>query len=217
MTASSTIYTFVAANANDDKVTTYWEGGAGTYPNTLTVALGANASVNSIVLKLNPDSAWATRTQTIEVLGREQNATAFTSLSAATVHTFNPASANTVTIPVTATVAEVQLKVTTNSGSSGGQIAEFQVFGVAAPNPDLTITGLSWSPQVPVETDTVTVSATGQQRRYGHRGRNQDQLLPGNDPRRHRQRRHPGRRRHQHRLGQPRRPRGRDLRVERDG
>jgi hypothetical protein len=161
ITASGSIFTFVPTNANDNSVTTYWEANAGAYPNTLTVSLGANASVSSIVLKLNPDAVWSTRTQTIEVLGREQSATSFTSLSPATVYTFNPASgANTVSIAVSATVADVQLRITTNSGSSGGQVAEFQVIGAPAPNPDLTITGSSWTPTSPVETDSITASAT---------------------------------------------------------
>ncbi|WP_406319066.1 discoidin domain-containing protein [Streptosporangium sp. NBC_01639] len=160
ITASGTVHTFVAANANDNNVTTYWEGNGGGYPNTLTVQLGANASVSSVVLKLNPDSAWATRTQTIQVLGREQSSSSFTNLSSAAVYTFNPASGNTVTIPVAGTAADVQLKITTNSGAPAGQVAEFQVIGTAAPNPDLTITGMSSSPTAPVETDSVTLSAT---------------------------------------------------------
>jgi hypothetical protein len=158
--ASSTTQNFVAANANDNSVTTYWEGAGGSYPNTLTVSLGANAEVTSLVLKLNPDSAWGTRTQTIQVLGRDQSATAFTSLKASADYTFNPATGNTVTIPVTATVADVRLQFTANTGAGGGQIAEFQVIGTPAPNPDLTVTGMSVSPSAPVESDAVTLSAT---------------------------------------------------------
>jgi hypothetical protein len=160
ITASSTIFTFVAANANDNDVTTYWEANAGTFPNTLTVALGSNAVVSSVVLKLNPDPVWATRTQTIEVLGRGQNGGAFGTIAPSTVYTFNPATGNTVTIPVTATAADVQLRITTNSGSSGGQVAEFQVVGVPAPNPDLTVTGVTATPASPVESDPVTLAAT---------------------------------------------------------
>jgi hypothetical protein len=158
--ASSSIFTFIPVNANDGSVTTYWEGNTNSYPNTLTVSLGANANITSIVLKLNPDSAWGTRTQTIQVLGREQSSATFASLVTAAVYSFNPASGNTVTIPVTATVSDVQLKITTNSGSSAGQVAEFQVFGTAAPNPDLTITGSSWSPSSPIETDAITLTAS---------------------------------------------------------
>ncbi|MGW0590522.1 discoidin domain-containing protein [Streptosporangium sp. NPDC002607] len=160
ITASSSVFTFVAANANDNNTATYWEGNGGSYPNTLTVSLGANATLNSVVLKLNPDNVWATRTQNIQVLGREQSSTSFTSLAAAANYTFNPASGNTVTIPVGGSYADVQLKITSNTGAPAGQVAEFQVIGTPAPNPDLTITGLTASPASPIETDAITLSAT---------------------------------------------------------
>ncbi|KDN18551.1 discoidin domain-containing protein [Amycolatopsis rifamycinica] len=160
ITASSTEWTYVAANANDDSPATYWEGGGGTYPNLLTVALGANADLNQVVVKLNPDPAWGPRTQTIAVEGREQSSSAFTTLAAAQSYSFTPATGNTVTIPLGGRAADVRLRVTANSGAGGGQVAEFQVFGVPAPNPDLTISGVSWTPQNPVETDAITASAT---------------------------------------------------------
>ncbi|MEV5716586.1 CARDB domain-containing protein [Amycolatopsis mediterranei] len=160
ITASSTEWTYVAGNANDDSLATYWEGGGGTYPNLLTVALGANADLNQVVVKLNPDPAWGPRTQTIAVEGREQSATAFTALAAAQTYSFSPATGNSVAIPLGGRAADVRLRVTANSGAGGGQAAEFQVFGVPAPNPDLTVSSLSWSPQNPVETDAITTSAT---------------------------------------------------------
>ena len=158
VTGSANTQAFIPADANDNDLTTYFEGS--TYPSTLTVALGANADVSSVVVKLNPDASWGARTQTIEVLGREQSATAFTSIAAAKLYSFDPASGNTVTIPVSARVADVKLSITTNSGAPGGQVAEFQVIGTQAPNPDLTVTSSSWSPTAPVETDPITVSAT---------------------------------------------------------
>ncbi|MER6831064.1 discoidin domain-containing protein [Streptosporangium sp. NPDC000563] len=160
ITASSSVFTFVAANANDNDTATYWEGNGGSYPNTLTVSLGANATLSSVVVKLNPDSVWATRTQNIQVLGRGQGSTTFTTLAAAANHTFDPASGNTVTIPVSGAYADVQLRFTSNTGAPAGQVAEFQVIGTPAPNPDLTITGVTASPTSPVETDSVTLSAT---------------------------------------------------------
>ncbi|HCT78745.1 MAG TPA: Secreted glycosyl hydrolase, partial [Micromonosporaceae bacterium] len=158
--ASGHVHTFVATNANDDSVTTYWEANSGAFPNTLTVQLGSNAVVNSIVLKLNPDASWGPRTQNIQVLGREQSAGSFSNLSAAAGRDFNPASGNTVTIPVTGTVADVRLVINSNTGAPGGQVAEFQVIGTPAPNPDLTVTGMSFTPASPVETDAITLSAT---------------------------------------------------------
>ncbi|MGW5781326.1 discoidin domain-containing protein [Streptomyces sp. NPDC003863] len=160
ISASSTVHTFVAANANDNSTATYWEGAGGSYPNTLAVELGADADLDRLVLKLNPDTAWGARSQTIEVLGRAQDATGFTSLVAAKSYAFDPGSGNQVTIPLAARVADVQLRITANTGAPAGQIAEFQVVGVPAPNPDLRVTGLSASPASPVESDPVAVSAT---------------------------------------------------------
>ncbi|GII44589.1 hypothetical protein Psi02_10130 [Planotetraspora silvatica] len=160
ITASGSVFTFVPANANDNSTATYWEGAGGSYPNTLTVQLGSNADVNQVVVKLNPDSSWGPRTQTIQVLGREQSATTFTTLTQPIVAQFAPASGNTVSFPVSGRVADVQLKFTSNSGAPAGQAAEFQVIGVPAPNPDLAVTNLTWTPASPNETNAITLSAT---------------------------------------------------------
>ncbi|MEW2217216.1 discoidin domain-containing protein [Streptomyces globisporus] len=160
ITASSVVHTYVAENANDNSTSTYWEGAGGSYPNTLTVKLGSNADTENVVVKLNPDSSWGPRTQRIEVLGREQSSSSFNSLSAAKDYAFSPASGNTVTIPVSARVADVQLKFTANSGSGAGQVAEFQVLGAPAANPDLQVTGVTAAPAAPVETDEITLTAT---------------------------------------------------------
>ncbi|MFE0817839.1 discoidin domain-containing protein [Streptomyces sp. NPDC058847] len=161
ISASSVIHTYVAENANDNNTSTYWEGAAGSYPSTLTLKLGADADVDRVVLKLNPDSSWSRRTQRIEVLGREQDASDFTGLVAAKDYVFDPASGgNSVSVPVGERVADVQLRFTANSGATAGQIAEFQVIGTPAPNPDLEVTKLTTSPASPVESDEITVSAT---------------------------------------------------------
>ncbi|MFB7651047.1 MULTISPECIES: discoidin domain-containing protein [unclassified Streptomyces] len=161
ISASSVIHTYVAENANDNSTSTYWEGAAGSYPNTLTLKLGANADISAVVLKLNPDTSWSKRTQNIQVLGREQAASGFSSLVAAKDYVFDPASGgNSVTVPVDGRVADVQLRFTSNTGATAGQIAEFQVIGAPAPNPDLEVTKLATSPASPVESDEITVSAT---------------------------------------------------------
>ncbi|WP_139992280.1 discoidin domain-containing protein [Paenibacillus paridis] len=158
ITSSSTIHTFVASNGNDGDTATYWEGGSN--PSQLTVDLGANHTITSIVVKLNPSSAWGTRTQTIQVLGNTQDTAAFTTLVSAGTYTFNPANGNSVIIPVSATAKQVRLNITANSGAPAGQVAEFEIYGAAAPNPDLTITGLTWTPTAPIETNAITLSAT---------------------------------------------------------
>ncbi|MGW6274546.1 CARDB domain-containing protein [Streptomyces sp. NPDC055060] len=157
--ASSSTQNYFAPNANDNNTNTYWESSG--HPSTLTVKLGANADLTSVVVKLNPDPAWATRTQSIEVLGREQSAQGFTSVKARADHSFSPSgNQNSVTIPVSGRYADVQLKIFSNSSGYGAQAAEFQVMGTPAPNPDLTVSNLTWDPAQPSESDPVTVNAT---------------------------------------------------------
>jgi len=158
--ASSTVHTFVATNANDGNVASYWESAAG-YPSTLTVKLGSNADITSVVVKLNPDQAWGARTQGIQVLGRDQAATGFTSLQARADYAFNPSTnQNSVTIPVTGRAADVRLQFFSNTGAPGGQVAEFQVIGTPAPNPDLTVSAATWSPAAPSEVTPISVTTT---------------------------------------------------------
>ncbi|RKE17904.1 F5/8 type C domain-containing protein [Streptomyces sp. TLI_171] len=159
--ASGQAWTFAPANANDGSTATYWEGNSGAFPNTLTVKLGADADLQRVVVRLNPDPAWGARTQNIQVLGRADGATGFSSLKAAADYRFDPASgANTVSIPVTDRVADLQLKFASNTGAPGGQVAELEVIGTPAPNPDLTVTDVSWSPASPNETTALTLRAT---------------------------------------------------------
>jgi CARDB/F5/8 type C domain/NedA-like, galactose-binding domain len=159
MEASSVTQSYVAANANDNNVTTYWESSG--FPSTLTAKLGANADISSIVVKLNPDSIWEPRTQNIEVLGRAQGATDFASIKARADYAFSPSTnQNTVTIPVSGPAADVQLKFYSNTGAPGGQVAEMLVMGTWSSNPDLVVTGLTWTPSAPDETTEITFSAT---------------------------------------------------------
>ncbi|MBO2448974.1 discoidin domain-containing protein [Actinomadura barringtoniae] len=160
ITASSHVFDFVETNANDNNLATYWESGSGAYPATLTVSLGAKADISSVVVKLNPDAAWSTRTQNIEVQGRSSTSGSFTTLKAAADYTFNPSTGNSATIPVSGNAAEVRLKFASNTGAPGAQAAEFQVIGTPAPTPDLTVTDVSWTPSSPIETDDITLKAT---------------------------------------------------------
>ncbi|WP_369213405.1 CARDB domain-containing protein [Streptomyces flavofungini] len=157
--ASSSTQTYFAPNANDGSTNTYWE--ASGHPSTLTVKLGADAALSSVVLKLDPDPAWSSRTQNIEVLGRAQNADSFSTIKARADYSFSPdAPRNTVTIPVSGRYADIRLKISSNSSGYGGQIAEFEVNGEPAPNPDLTVTDVAWEPKQPSESDAIKVSTT---------------------------------------------------------
>jgi hypothetical protein len=157
--ASSTTFSFVAANANDTNPTSYWESAG--FPSTLTVHLGADADITGVVVKLNPDPIWGTRTQNVQVLGKAQGATGFTSLKARADYIFNPSgNQNSVTIPVTGRAADLQLQFFSNTGAPGGQVADLQVVGGWAPNPDLVVTAASWTPAAPTEASPLTLTAT---------------------------------------------------------
>jgi hypothetical protein len=158
MTATGSTFTFTPEKANDGQVATYWEG-APSYPQNLTVALGANHAVSSVTVRLNPDPAWGTRTQNFQILGRDQSSTAYTSLVAAANYQFVQGT-NVVSIPVSATTADIQLRFNSNTGAPSGQVAELEVCGTPAPNPDLIVTSATWSPSAPTESTPITLSAT---------------------------------------------------------
>ena len=110
--------------AVDGNQATYWESAAG-FAQTLTVDLGTNYTVSQVVLKL--PVGWGSRTQTLSILGSTDNST-YTTIVASTVYTFSP-SANTVTINFTGTSRRyIRLNITTNSGASGAQIAELEIY-----------------------------------------------------------------------------------------
>lgn len=157
LNASSYNQTYVASNANDGNVNTYWEGGAGAYPATLTADLGSSQSVYKVVLKLN--SSWEARTQNLSVLTSTDNAT-YTNRASGS-YTFNPSNNNTVTITFTETSARyIRLSFTSNTGAVGAQVAEFEIYGTASGGtPDLVVTDITWTPANPAAGDNVTFSA----------------------------------------------------------
>ena len=136
ISASSATQTYSAANAVDGDANSYWESVNNAFPQTLTVDLCAPATVGSITLKLPPPAAWATRTETLSVLGSTDNSTYSTLVSSAG-YTFNPATGNAVTIPVPASTARyVRLSFTGNTGWPAGQLSEFEVYaGSSTPPP----------------------------------------------------------------------------------
>jgi F5/8 type C domain/Pectate lyase superfamily protein/Abnormal spindle-like microcephaly-assoc'd, ASPM-SPD-2-Hydin len=130
ITASSSESGYPATNANDGNTSTYWESsdGAG-YPQTLTVNLGSDVSIGSIVLDLPPATDWTTRTETLSVLG-STNGSSYSTLVASAGYTFNPSTGNTVTIslPSGTSAQYVQLSFTANTGWTAAQISEFEIF-----------------------------------------------------------------------------------------
>lgn len=156
--ANNTFSGFPAANAVDGNTSSYYEGAAGSYPNTLTVDLGSARNVGTVVLKL--PASWGSRTQTLSIAGSTNN-TAYSTLAASQTYTFNPVSNNTVSIAFTAASARyVRVSFTANSGSTAGQAAELEIYGPGAVTPTATpvptVTPTTAPTATPVPTPTAT-------------------------------------------------------------
>ena len=119
----------VPGNVTDGNAATYWESANGSFPQWVQVDLGAATGVGRIALKLPPDAAWATRTQTLSVQ-TSTNGSSFTTVVASAGHTFNPATGNTVSIglPAGTSARYVRVNITANTGWPAGQVAEFEVY-----------------------------------------------------------------------------------------
>lgn len=129
VTASSANGGFAASNANDDNTSSYWESNNNAFPQWIQVDLGTPTSVSSVTLRLPPPSNWATRTQTLSVLG-SSDGSSFATLSPTAGRVFDPATGNSVSISFTAaTVRYVRVNITANTGWPAGQLSEFQIFG----------------------------------------------------------------------------------------
>jgi F5/8 type C domain/Pectate lyase superfamily protein/Abnormal spindle-like microcephaly-assoc'd, ASPM-SPD-2-Hydin len=119
---------YAPSNANDGNTGTYWEGTDGTWPTTLTVNLGSARALGSVTIDLPP--GWATRTQTLSVLGSTDDST-WTTLVASATYAWNPTTGDSVTIalPSGTTDQYVRLNFTANDVQNGAQVSEFDIFG----------------------------------------------------------------------------------------
>ncbi|TLP55699.1 discoidin domain-containing protein [Microbispora triticiradicis] len=169
VTATSSTQAYVPANAVDGDANTYWESANNAFPQSITVDLCAVTPVQRVVLKLPPSAAWATRTQTLAVLG-STDGTNYTTLSPSAGRTFDPATGNTANIPfTTANVRYVRVTVIGNTGWPAGQLSAFEVYGTGAtPSPSPSASP-SQSPSPPPTGNLArgkTVTATSNTQTY---------------------------------------------------
>ncbi|WOO36261.1 discoidin domain-containing protein [Anaerocolumna sp. AGMB13020] len=105
----------------------YWEGKPD-YPNYLTVDLEKKEKFQAIRLALSPMAVWGKRTQTIAVNISKDGET-FTPLAEAKQYTFDPDLGNEAQLFFdNAEARYIQLVFTENTGSGGGQLAEFEIY-----------------------------------------------------------------------------------------
>ncbi len=96
VTASGQSQTYSPSNVNDGNQGTYWESTNQAFPQWIQVDLGANTSIDRIVLKL--PSNWESRSQTLSVQG-SVNGSTFTSIVDSADYEFSPSgTGNAVTL-----------------------------------------------------------------------------------------------------------------------
>ena len=127
--------TQVPAAATDGDANTYWESANNAFPQWLQVDLGATYSIGKVTLKLPPQSAWGTRTQTLSVQASTNGSTFSTVVNSATYTFTSPTNVVNITVPAT-NARYVRVNFTANSGWPAGQASEFEVYpsGGTPPN-----------------------------------------------------------------------------------
>jgi hypothetical protein len=126
-TGSQDVYT--PGKAVDGDANSYWESTNNAFPQSLTVDLGSAYAARRLVLKLPPSSAWSARTQTITVLGSTDGSN-YSTVVGSTGYRFDPATGNTVTVPLpgSTNLRYLRLTVTANNGWPAGQFSEVEAY-----------------------------------------------------------------------------------------
>ncbi len=153
VTASSHTQLYRAENANDGNVLTYWEGAPRSYPNLLTVDLGNTLTVRSLIIRLNPDPIWSKRTQTFALLGSVDGVD-YVVVADSAMYTFDPATGNTAVVNFPAAeVRYLRLVFTANTGATGGQVGELEVYSESADSEPLSVVTYPGPDGVPAASD----------------------------------------------------------------
>jgi len=126
--ASSHIDVWTINKMVDGDLSSYWEGGAKQWPSVCSVDIIAPKDLDVMVLRLNPKKIWAKRTQTFSIQISEDGKT-FKEFAPEQAYVFDPVkSQNVLVIPMNVTARAVQLTFTANTGGTGGQVAELELY-----------------------------------------------------------------------------------------
>lgn len=106
----------------------YWEGESDAYPNILTATFPEEHHLHAIKVCLCPQSVWGARTQTFSV-ETSSDGENFEEFIASGDYEFNPDTANEVVLEFDETSCRaVRLVFTANTGASGAQVAELELY-----------------------------------------------------------------------------------------
>ena len=172
ITASSSTSGFPPSNTNDGNASSYWESADGSFPQWLQADLGSTQAVGSLTLDLPPSTSWATRTETLSVQG-STDGSSWSTLVGSAGYTFNPATGNTVGIPLPSGTSDryLRLNFTANTGWDAAQLSELEIFpggssgggggGSTTPSLSASASSLTFADQtVGSSSPTQTVSVT---------------------------------------------------------
>lgn len=121
---------YVPRKVKDGRTTgvSYWEGASDAYPNILTATFPEEHTIHAIKVCLCPQSVWGARTQTFSVEISEDGDN-FQELIPSKDYEFNPDTNNEVVLELdTVSCKAVQLVFTGNTGASGAQVAELELY-----------------------------------------------------------------------------------------
>ncbi len=130
MTASgyNDVYVPNKANDGDTAGASYWEGAPNEYPNILTATFAEEESIHAVKVLLCPQVIWGKRTQTfsVEISSDGEN---FEELIASADYKFDPNTGNELVLEFDAvTCKAVRLVFTDNTGATGAQVAELELY-----------------------------------------------------------------------------------------
>lgn len=122
------VYTPRKVKDGNPNAQSYWEGASDAYPNILTASYEEPQTIHAIKLLLCPLSVWSTRTQTFSVEISEDGEN-FTEFLKSADYVFDPDKGNEVILEFEdITIKAIRLVFTANTGASGAQVAELEIY-----------------------------------------------------------------------------------------
>lgn len=121
-------YSAVKAIDGNVDAASYWEGPADSYPNIFTLELAEQYDIHAVKIRLNPLDIWGRRDMTFS-LSISTDGESYTELIGQETYTLDPKAGNELVLEFDPVAARfVQLQFTNNTGASGGQMAELEVY-----------------------------------------------------------------------------------------